>query len=75
MAYSFAIADDLLLGSHTYSVRTFCFGHHVCLLSVCLSRVRSRKLCKIYGKFCHHYKKSRSEGKNITSYFALEVAK
>jgi len=24
-----------LLGSHTYSVRAFCFGRRVCLLSVC----------------------------------------
>jgi len=27
----------VLLGSHTYSVRAFCFGRRVCLSVVCLS--------------------------------------
>jgi len=31
-----------LLGSHTYSMRAFCFGRRVCLSVVSLSRVRSR---------------------------------
>ena len=47
-----------LLGSHTYSVRAFCFGRRVCRLSVvCLSRVRSRKLREIRAKFRHLYRK------------------
>ena len=38
---------------------------------VCLSYIRSRKLCEIGAKFCHIYGKSESE--NMTSYFASEV--
>ena len=70
----------IFLGSHTYSVRAFCFGRRVCLsvcLSsvVCMSRVRSRKLGEICAKFRHRYRKSGSESKNTTSDFAPEVAK
>ena len=62
-------------GSHTYSVRGFCFGRRVCrLLSVLwLSRVRSRKLREIRAKFNHPHKKSGSPNKNMTSDFAPEV--
>jgi len=42
-----------LLGLHTYSVTAFCFGHRVCLSAICLSCVRSRKLCEIRAKFRH----------------------
>jgi len=42
---------------------------------VCLSRVRSRKLREIYAKFRHPYEKLGSESKNMTSYFAPELAK
>ena len=41
-----------------------------CLPSVCLSRVRSRKLREVRAKFHHPYKKSGSESKNMTSYCA-----
>ena len=61
-----------LLGSQSYSVRTFCF---VATSVVCLFRVRSRKLHKIRAKFRTPYKKSGSESKNIMSDFAPEVAK
>jgi len=67
-----------LLGSHTYSVRAFCFGRRVCLsvcLSICLSRVRSRKLGEIGAKFRHPYTKSGSESKNMKSDSAPEVVK
>jgi len=45
------------------------------LSSVCLSRIRFRKLSKIGVKFCHLYKKSGLLRKNTTSDFAPEVAK
>ena len=67
-----------VLGLYTYSVRAFCFGRRVCRLSICLSslsRVRSRKLREIRAKFRHLYRKLGSPSKNITSEFALEVAK
>jgi len=51
-----------LLGSHTYSVRAFCFGRRVCCpLSVC--PVRSRKISEIGAKFRHFYRKSGSPSK------------
>jgi len=56
--------------SRTLSVRAFYFGR-----SVCLTCVRSRKLCKIRTKFCHLYKKSWLESKNMTSDFAPELDK
>jgi len=60
--------------THFVSARAFCFGRRVCrLLSVCLSRIRSRKLRKIRAKFRHPYKKSGPESKNMTSDFALET--
>jgi len=69
----------VLLGSHTFSVRAFCFGRRiclsVCLSSVSLSRVRSRKLRTIRAKFRHPYKQLGLESKNIMSDFASEVAK
>jgi len=65
----------ILLHSHTYSVRAFCFSRRVCLSSVCQSRVRSRKLGEISAKFRHYYRKSGSESKNMTSDFAPDVAK
>jgi len=45
------------------------------LSSVCLSRVRSRKLREIRAKCRHPHGKSGSESKNMTSDFASEVAK
>ena len=45
------------------------------LSSVCLSRVRSRKLSEIDAKFRRLYRKSVSLSKNMTSSFAWEVAK
>jgi len=65
----------VLLGSHTYSVKAFCFGRRVCLSVVCLSCVRSRKLGEIGAKFRRLYRKSGSKSKNPTSDFASEVAK
>jgi len=44
------------------------------LSSVCLSRIRSRKLSEICAKFRHLYRKSESPSKNMTSDFAPEVA-
>jgi len=64
-----------LLGSHTYSVRAFCFGRSICRLSVCLSRVRSCKLSEIGAKFYQLYRKSGSASKNMTLDFAPDVAK
>jgi len=60
-----------------HCVRAFCFGRHVCRMpsDCCLSRVISRKLRKIRVTFHRHYMKSGSPSKNMTSYFALEVAK
>jgi len=55
-----------LLGSHTYSVRAFCFGRQSVMSVVCLSRVRSRKLREIRAQFRHLHKKSGSERKNMT---------
>jgi len=46
----------------------------VCL-SVCLFRIRSRKLREIRAKFHCPYKKSGLESKNVTSDFAPEVAR
>ena len=60
----------VLLGSHTYSVRDLRNGRRVCL-----SRVRSLKLCEMDAKFRHLYRKSWSESKNMTSDFVPEVAK
>jgi len=45
------------------------------LSSVCLSRVSSRKLSEIGAKFRRLCRKSGSPSKNMTSAFALEVAK
>jgi len=71
--------QSFLLGSHIYSVRAFCFSRRVCrlfvCLSVCLSRVRSRKLRDIRAKFYYPYEKSGLESKNMTSDFAPEMAK
>ena len=54
----------------------FCFGRRVCRLSVCLSRVRSRKLSEIGAKkFRHFCRKSGSSSKNMRSDFSLEVVK
>ena len=50
-----------------------CFGRRVCRLSVCLSRVRCRKLSQIGAKFHHFCKKSGSPSKNRTSDFAPEI--
>jgi len=47
----------------------------VCVSSICLSRVRSRKINEIGAKFSHLYRKSGSPSKNITSDFAPEMAK
>jgi len=44
----------------------------VCLSAVCLSRIRSPKLREIHAKFCCPYRKSGTESKNMTSYFALD---
>jgi len=57
----------VLLGTHTVSVRALCFGRRVCLSSVCLSRVSSRKLSEIGAKFRHFCRKSGSPSKNMTS--------
>ena len=66
-----------LLGSRrTYSMRAFCFGRRaLACLSVCLCRVRSRKLSKIGVKFRRLYRKLRSPNKNMMPDFAPEVAK
>jgi len=71
-----------LLGSHTYSVRAFCFSRSICHLFVslsvsviCLSRIISRKLSEIGAKFCRLCRKSGSPSKNVTSAFAPEIAK
>ena len=45
------------------------------LSSVCLSRIRSRKLSETGARFCHLYRKLESLSKNMTSDFAPEVAK
>jgi len=66
---------SLLLGSHTYSVRAFCFGRRVCLSFVCVSSIISRKLSEISAKFRHRCRISGSPSKNMTSDFAPEVAK
>jgi len=36
---------------------------------ICLSHVRSRKLCKAGAKFRHPYKKSGSESKNMVRFY------
>jgi len=65
-----------LLGSlHTVSLRAVCFGRRICLSSVCLFHVKSRKLTEIGAKFRQHYGKSGSRSKNRTSDFAPEVVK
>jgi len=46
----------------------------VCRPSVCLSRIKSRKLSEIGAKFHHLDSKSGSPNKNMTSYFVPEVA-
>jgi len=56
------------------SLRAFCNGRRVCL-SVCLSRVRSRKLSDIGAKFRHLCRKLGSPSKNMTLDFAPEVDK
>jgi len=68
-----------VLGSNTkcksLMKRSSCLSSVVCLSSVCLSRVRSRKLSEMDAKFRHFYRKSGSPSKNMTSHFAPEVAK
>ena len=64
-----------LLGLHIYSVTVFCFGRCICLSVVCLSRIISKKLSEIRAKFIHICRKLGSESKNMTTHFALEVAK
>jgi len=61
-----------LLGSHTVSVRAFCFSRRVCRLSV------PRQISKLSGigaKFRRLNRKSGSPSKNMTSDIAPEVAK
>ena len=47
----------------------------VCFLSVCLSRIRSRKLSVVGAKFCYLCRKSGSPSKNTMLDFAPKVAK
>jgi len=65
-------------------VKSYRFAHCKCkrvmqhlsrLSSVCLSRVRFRKLSKTGAKFRRLYIKSGSPSKNMTSDLALKVAK
>jgi len=56
----------MLLGSHTYSVRTFFRSPRLSSAVVCLSRVKSRKRREIRAKFRNLYNKSGSESENMT---------
>jgi len=60
-----AVCAHRLLGSHTYSVRAFCFGSPH-LPSVCLAS-DIEKLSEIGAKFPHLHRKSGSESKNMMS--------
>jgi len=66
------LSCEILLGLHTYSVLV---AASVVLSSVCLSHVRSRKLCEIGEKVHRLYRKLGLTSKNMMSDFALEVAK
>jgi len=57
--------------AHTLTVTDFCFRRPVCRPSVCLSRIRSRKLSEMSAKFCRLYVGNRDQ----MSDFAPEVAK
>ena len=72
---TFLDVSDVIFRLAHFSVRHLWNGHHVCLSSVCMSRVRSRILRDMSAKFRHLYGKSGSESKNLTSDFAPEVAK
>jgi len=66
-----------LLGSHTgLHCKYKSFMQRSSILSfVCLSHIRSRKLSAVGAKFRHLCRKSGPPSKNMTSDFALEVAK